>query len=411
MRARRDRPILLLAVALAACGLDACGASPSAHATPVAPHPTLVASAPTATSSPTPTPSPPVLVPPLLGYDTAGHAILFNESGTPTATLPRSSLYSAISPLGSDLLATRLDPATQRVDGLAAIDPGGDTRLLSSFAPATDFIDAIGSPDGSQWAWMVQGSGLSCAGEAPPRMVTDMYVQAAGANPRLVATLPSLGLGINWTFYQWTNAGIVLDEGGRPGCYTGPRVNVQATDLLDPASGRVTKFKDRIGVDCILQDIGDDGSAVCMMRPFVVANGRAVGPLLHVVSPAGIVTTVSSAPFVAACPGPIEFGDVTMSRDARFVSLSGLCSRSSSDSTDMTWVIDAHSAAIARSSVDGLEAMGWLPDRDLLVASGQLMTTTVGPTTTTPGTYEVAPSGTATRLSSAALTWTSFAHY
>ncbi len=410
MRARRDRPILLLGVAVGACGLAACGASPSAHATPAAPNPTLVASPPTAAPTPTPTPNPPVLVPPLLGYDTAGHAILLDEGGAPTATLPRSSLYSAISPLGSDLLATRLDSVTHRVVGLAAINSGGDTRVLSSFAAGTDFIDAIGSPDGSQWAWMVNGSGLSCAGAAPPRMVTDVYVQAAGGNRRLLATLPSLGAGVNWTFYQWTNAGIVLDEGGRPGCYGGPRVNVNATDLLDPTSGAVTKFKDRSGADCIVQDISDDGSAVCMMRPFVIANGRTVGPLLHVISPAGIVTTVSSAPFVAACPGPIEFGDVTMSRDARFVSLTGRCSASSSESADMTWVIDGHSAAIARSSVDGLEAMGWLPDRDLLVASGQLMTT-VGPTTTTLGTFQVAPSGTATRLSSAALTWTSFAHY
>jgi hypothetical protein len=318
-----------------------------------------------------------------------------------------------VSPLGDRLLAEHRNGGGG-VDSLVAMTATGATSKLETIANPADFIDAIGSGDGTRWAWMLKGTVNGCT-QPPPSATTDLYISSTPGASTIVAKLPPLAGQLGWTFYQWTAAGIVLDEGGRPGCYQGPRINVDHTDLLNPTTGALTKLAPKLGTgDCILQDIADDGTIACMPSA-VVIESKTPAPtatVLRIVFYDGVQHNVTAAAFLQDCDvsRPVLFGNVSLSSGPDFVSVTRWCSPPH-DSTAMlidTWIIDVGTLQGVKVSVSGLGATGWLPGTATLVATGDQLS--FGGQNTT-GTYAVAADGTATKLTNADIVSACLAHY
>jgi hypothetical protein len=364
----------------------------------------------TATLPPIPTPPP---IPPLLAFDENSGETLYSPTGARTGTLPTNSPYTVISPLGDRLLAEHSNGGGA-VDSLYAMTATGATSKLESIANSADFIDAIGSGDGSRWAWMLKGTVNGCA-QPPPSATTYLYIGSAPGASRLVAKLPPLKGQLGWTFYQWTAAGIVLDEGGRPGCYQGPRINVDHTDLLNPATGALTSLGPRLGSgDCILQDIADDGTIACIPSALLVPS-QAPAPsatVLRIVFFDGTQHNLAAAAFLRGCDVayPVFFGNVALSSGPDFVSLTRWCAPPHDRNATLidTWIIDVGTLDGVKVSVSGLGATGWVPGTSTLIATGDQL---IGGAQNTTGTYTVAADGTATKLTNADVASASLAHY
>jgi hypothetical protein len=261
---------------------------------------------------------------------------------------------------------------------------------------------------------MLKGTVNGCA-QPPPSATTYLYIGSTPGASRLVAKLPPLRGQLGWTFYQWTAAGIVLDEGGRPGCYQGPRINVDHTDLLNPTTGALTPLGPRLGSsDCILQDIADDGAIACIPRAVLVPF-KAPAPtttVLRIVFFDGTQHNLTAAAFLRGCDvaHPVFFGNVSLSSGPDFVSLTRWCSPPNNISTLIvdTWIIDVGTLEGVEVSVSGLGATAWLPGTSTLIATGDQLG--IGARGTT-GTYAIAADGTATKPMNADVASASLAHY
>lgn len=409
----RSTPVKWLAlVGLVAALATACGsatvtshvtaqATATPSATPISPTPTL----------PVIPPLPPI--PPLLAFRSTlnSGATLYSPTGARTGSLPINTPYFVVSPLGNRLLAEHRNGGGA-VDSLYAMTATGATSKLETISNPADFIDAIGSGDGNQWAWMLKGTVNSCA-QPPPSATTSLYIGSAPGASTLVAKLPPLKGELGWTFYQWTAAGIVLDEGGRPGCYEGPRINVDHTDLLNPTTGALTPLGPRLGSgDCILQAIANDGTIACVPSA-VLSPSKAPAPsatVLRIVFSDGAQHSITAAEFLRGCDVSqlVLFGNVSLSPGPDFVSLTRWCSPPHHSSIIDTWIIDIGTLNGVKVSVSGLGATGWLPGTATLIATGDQVA--IG-TQATTGTYTVAADGTATKLTNADVASASLAHY
>jgi hypothetical protein len=401
----------LIAVVASACGS--------------APLPTVsarVTASPTATQvvgSPTlPVLPPPASSAPLLAYNSTGAQTLYSASGVPTATLPAKAPYQIVSPLGDRLLAEHTTPVNSSgfydIDALDAIAASGSVSKLETITDSADFIDAIGSEDGTQWAWMLKGPASGCAGLAPPPTDTDVYIGSTPGQSKLLAQLPPLKpQGVGWTFLRWTAAGIVLSEGGPPGCYEGPPINPNATDLLNPTTGTVTPLASKLGPgNCILQDIADDGTMVCLPSSLVIEDKSpsASATALRIVFPDGTERNITAAPFLQGCDvsEPVQFGGVLLSPGPELVTLDRWCAAPhTGNETIDVWIIDIETLDSVEVSVTGLAATGWLPGTTTLIATGD--NDEFGPANT-PGTYVVGADGIATKLAAADIEPQSFVH-
>jgi hypothetical protein len=402
-------PVGLVAALATACGSATVTAHVTARAT-ASPSATAVSPAPTLPIIPPPPP-----IPPLLAFNSTVNSgeTLYSSTGARTGSLPTNTPYSVVSPLGDRLLAEHRNGGGA-VDSLYAMTATGATSKLEIISNPADFIDAIGSGDGTRWAWMLKGTVNGCA-QPPPSATTYLYIGSTPGASTLVAKLPPLKGQLGWTFYQWTAAGIVLDEGGRPGCYEGPRINVDHTDLLNPTTGALTPLGPRLGSgDCILQDIADNGTVACVPSA-VLTPSKAPAPsatVLRIVFSDGSQHNVTAAEFLPGCDvsHPVFFGNVSLSPGPDFVSLTRWCSLPHDSSTTLidTWIIEVGTLNGVKISVSDLGAMGWFPGTATLVATGDQL----GPgQQTTSGTYTVAADGTATKLTTADITSASFAHY
>jgi hypothetical protein len=399
----------LVAVLATACGSATVTAHVTARAT-VSPSATPIS--PTPTLPPIPPPPP---IPPLLAFNSTLNSggTLYSSTGVLTGSLPANSPYLVVSPLGGRLLAEH-QTSHGGVDSLYAMTATGATTKLETISNPADFIDAIGSADGTRWAWMLKGTVNSCA-PPPPSATTYLYIGSTPGASRLVAKLPPLKGQLGWTFYQWTAAGIVLDEGGRPGCYQGPRINVDHTDLLNPTTGALTPLGPRLGTgNCILQDIADDGTIACIPTAVLVPS-QAPAPsatVLRIVFFDGTQHNLTAAAFLRGCDTshPVFFGNVSLSSGPDFVSVTRWCSQPHNSSNTLidTWIIDVGTLEGVKVSVSGLGATAWLPGTATLIATGdQLIFGAQG----TTGTYSVAADGTATQLINADVSPASLAHY
>src|ERR1019366_978418 len=130
-----------------------------------------------------PSPSSPPTAPPLEAVDSSGAAALYGIGGAELASLPSADLYTVASPLGGSLLAEH--SGSGGVDELAAIGADGTGGELATVDP-DQFRDAIGSPDGGQWAWMVDGP-TGCGPTSAAGGATDVYVSgvARGAGTQV----------------------------------------------------------------------------------------------------------------------------------------------------------------------------------------------------------------------------------
>jgi hypothetical protein len=405
--------LALVAVIASACG-SATTATVTAHAT-VSPTPAPVVATPTLPVLPPPAPIAPLLASSQTGNFTQ---TLYSTAGVPTATLPAKAPYQIVSPLGDRLLAeqtTTLDnQGFYGIDALDAISATGSVSKLETITDPNDFIDAIGSETGTQWAWMLKGPVGGCAGTPPPPTDTYVYVSSTPGQASLVAKLPPLKPnGVAWTFLRWTAAGIVLSEGSPPGCYEGPPINTNPTDLLNPSTGTVTPLAPKLGTgDCILQDIADDGTMACIPYALVsdYAAPAASATVLRIVFPDGTEHDVTATPFLQGCDvsRPIEFGGVLLSAGPEFVTLDRWCAapRSGNEVADV-WIIDVETLDSVKVSVTGLGATGWLPGTTTLIATGDLLE---GSDQNTEGTYTVDAGGTATKLTAADIEPQSFVH-
>jgi hypothetical protein len=399
-------PAGLVAV-LAACGSATVTSHVTARATP-SPSATSMPATPTLVSPPAPP------IPPLLAFSSTTNSgeTLYSSTGARTGTLPSNTPYSVVSPLGDRLLAEHRNGSGD-VDSLYAMTATGATSKLETIPDAASFIDAIGSGDGTRWAWMLKGTVNGCA-QPPPSATTYLYIGSTPGASTLVAKLPPLKGQLGWTFYQWTAAGIVLDEGGRPGCYEGPRINVDHTDLLNPATGALTPLGPRLGSgDCILQDIADDGTIACLSSAVLIPS-KAPAPsatVLRIVFSNGVEHNLTAAEFLQGCDvtHPVLFGNVSLSSVSDYVSLTRWCSPPHDSSTTLidTWVIDVGTLNGVKVSVSGLGATGWLPGTATLVATGDQ----VAGAQDTSGTYTVAADGAAMKLTTADVTSACLAHY
>lgn len=405
--------LCVIAALMTACGAEQTSPTVSAHAEASAtPTPALA----TPTLPPLPPPQP---IPPLFGGPADGNTqSLYSAAGARTAAFPDQ--YAPISPLGDRLLAehqTALVNGFYGIDALVAITATGAVSKLETITDPADFIDAIGSDDGTQWAWMMKGPLNGCGGTPPPETDTDVYIASAPGQSKLIAKLPPLKpIGLGWTFYRWTAAGIVLSEGGPPGCYQGPQVNPNPTDLLDPATGTVTPLASKLGSgDCILQDIADDGTMACIPSSLVIAE-KAPAPtatVLRIVLPGGAEHNITAAPFLKGCATTTDvlFGNVLLSPGPELVSLSRWCGNAKNDGNTLidTWIIDIETLNMAKVSVTGLDATGWLPGTTTLIATGDALAGE-GPSGNTAGTYTVATDGSATKLTPDDIGMQSFVH-
>lgn len=397
---------------------SACGSATTATVTARA----------TASSTPAPhvaTPTLPVLPPPaaiapLLAYNQTGNftQVLYSAAGAPTATLPAKAPYQIVSPLGDRLLAEHTTATDSQglygIDALDAISATGSVSKLETITDPNDFIDAIGSEDGTQWAWMLKGPVNSCAGFPPNATDTDVYISSTPGQEKLLAQLPPLKpQGLGWTFYRWTAAGIVLSEGGPPGCYEGPQINPNPTDLLNLSTGTVTPLASKLGSgNCELQDIADDGTMACI--PSALLNGEAAlaasATVLRIVFPSGTERNVTAAAFLNGCDvsKAMQFGGVLLSAGPEFVTLDRWCPapHNGNERIDV-WIIDIETLNSVEVSVTGLAATGWLAGTTTLVATGD--NDEFGPSNM-PGTYVVGADGVATKLTSADIQPQSFVH-
>jgi hypothetical protein len=399
----------LAAILATACGSAAATSHGTARAT-ASPSATSVSATPTLPVIPTPPP-----IPPLLAFNPTPNSgeTLYSYTGARTGALPPNSPYNVISPLGDRLLAEHLNGGGG-VDSLVAMTASGATSKLEAISNPADFIDAIGSGDGTRWAWMLKGTVNGCT-QPPPSATTDLYIGSTPGTSKLVARLPPLTGHLGWTFYQWTAAGIVLDEGGRPGCYEGPRINVDRTDLLNPATGALTPLDPKLGTgDCILQDIADDGTIACMPRAIVVPSKAPAPPatVVRIVFFDGTQRDIPAAAFLRGCDvsRPVEFGNVSLSSGPELVSLSRWCSVPHDNVTTLidNWIIDIETLNGVKVSVSGLGATGWLPGTTTLVATGNPLG--IGGQSSA-GTYTVTADGTATKLTNADILSACLAHF
>jgi hypothetical protein len=398
----------LVSVLATACGSATVTSHTTARATP-SPSATPISATPTLPVIPPPPP-----IPPLLAFNSTLNSgeTLYSSTGARTGSLPTNTPYNVVSPLGDRLLAEHRNGGGA-VDSLYAMTATGATSKLETISNPADFIDAIGSGDGTRWAWMLKGTVNGCV-QPPPSATTYLYIGSTPGASTLVAKLPPLKGQLGWTFYQWTAAGIVLDEGGRPGCYEGPRINVDHTDLLNPATGALTPLGPRLGTgDCILQDIADDGTVACVPNAVLVPS-QAPAPsatVLRIVFYDGTQHNVTAAEFLRGCDvaHPVYFGNVSLSSGPDFVSLTRWCSPPHDSSTMLidTWIIDIGTLEGVKVSVSGLGATGWLPGTATLIATGDQLVGAQG----TAGTYAVAADGTAAKLISADVSSASLAHY
>jgi hypothetical protein len=389
-------PVGLVAVLATACG----SATGTSHTT----------ARPTARPTPSPSPRP---IPPLLAFNSTLNSgeTLYSSTGARTGTLPNNTPYLVVSPLGDRLLAEHRT-ARGAIDSLYSMTATGATSKLETISNPADFIDAIGSGDGTQWAWMLKGTVNGCT-RPPPSATTYLYIGSTPGASRLVAKLPPLKGQLGWTFYQWTAAGIVLDEGGRPGCYQGPRINVDQTDMLNPATGALTPLGPRLGSgDCILQDIADDGTVACVPNAVLTPSQApaASATVLRIVFSDGTQHNVTAAEFLRGCDVSqlVFFGNVSLSPGSDYVSLTRWCAPPHHSSIIDTWIIDIGTLNRVKVSVSDLGAAGWLPGTATLIATGEQLGS-LGLNTT--GTYTVAADGTATKLTNADVFSASLAHY
>ena len=369
---------------------------PSPSSTPTA--------APTA-STPTPIPVP---APPLEAVDSGGAAALYGISGAELASLPSADLYTVASPLGGSLLAEH--SGSGGVDELAAIGADGTVGELATVGP-DQFRDAIGSPDGGEWAWMVDGP-TGCGPTSAAGGATDVYVSsvARGAGTK-VALLDPLSGDVPWSFFRWTAAGIVLREGPLPcGASDGPSFNDAATDLLDPSTGAVTSLGSRLGPGCALQDAAESGTMIC--APPSTLEGTtltASSLLLRVVGPDGSRHDLQVGTLGAGC-ADAEFGDVSVSGDGRYASLSRWCMSGTTGEKITLWIVDTQTLSLTEVATPAnLQAADWLPGSDTLLAVAHARWQgTLAPSVS--GTYTVTAAGTATRITPAVLIAASVAH-
>ncbi len=403
----------LVAVVASACG----SASTPKVSLRVTASPTTAPIAATPTLPPLPPPPP---IAPLLGYSSTGDftQILYTASGVPSATLPAKAPYQVVSPLGDRLLAEHTTSPDSNgnygIDQLDAITATGGVSRLETIADPANFIDAIGSEDGTQWAWMLKGPVDSCAGNPPPPVDTDVYIGSTPGQSKLLAQLPPLKpQGLGWTFLRWTAAGIVLSEGGPPGCSQGPPINPNPTDLLNPATGTVTPLAAKLGPgDCVLQDIADDGTMACLPSSLVIEDKSpsASATVLRIVFPDGTDHNITAAPFLQGCDTskPVQFGGVLLSTGPELVTLDRWCAAPhNGNETIDVWIIDIETLNSVKVSVTGLGATGWLAGTDTLVATGD--NDQFGPSNT-PGTYVVGADGMAAKLTTADIEPQSFVH-
>ncbi len=340
-----------------------------------------------------------------MANDAAGQTVLYTTTGVQTAAFPQDNPYQVLSPLGDRLLAAHITAGL--TDSLYAISAGGALEQLVRFANPADFVDAIGSRDGRAWAWMLHGTVSGCVA-APAGATTDVYVASSPGTGVPVIHLSPLPGAAQWSFYQWTAAGIVLREGNPPGCYEGPRYNDKATQLLNPATGDLVPLGARMGDGCLLQDIADDGAILCMPAS-VLGSGHTFSPattLLRTVAPDGSHRDIPAADFIKTCAAPAAFGDVSISGDAQDAAVTAWCGDvTASHPRISTWIVLLRSLLVLRAPMAGLDAVSWLPGRPTLIASAYAAGVPV------PGTFAVAVDGTATRLMSNGAVQQCLAHY
>ncbi len=312
----------------AVAGAVAPGAAAAAAFAPKAPAAIATVALATATPGVAPT-APPVAAPTsLLAYTNNSATRFTHIDGKLVGSLDDNAIYFE-SPLASGLLAAHHQSGGNwDVDALDYVTSDGNVERVATVKPG-EFRDAIGNPSAMQFAWLVGGDQSGCGGQ-PSNAGTDVFLGTKPGEANLVAHLPSLTDHVQWTFFQWTGAGIVLREGTPPGCGMGPRVNLSATDLLNPATGSVTSLAPKLGANCPLQSMADNGEMVCYLidrstaTPAPVTNATAA---LRLIAPGGTATTMTVGQLGGALPcdgGPMT-GDVAMSADGRYVTFNQVC--------------------------------------------------------------------------------------
>ncbi len=412
-RTGHHRPIRLIGVVIGVLTLasTACGATTAVVAKA---KPTTSATAgpvsPEATLAPLPPPPP---VGPLVSVTSDNNTRSFySAAGKLTFVVPANFPYDVISPLGGDLLGEKTDPHGG-VSALVAITATGAVTPLETIAKPADFIDAMGSAATHTWAWILRGTGGGCGGEPPPATTCDVYVSSTPGKGTKIATLPPIRAGVQSQFYRWTAAGIVLTQGGPPGCASGPRFNADLTALLNPTTGALTELDPKLGSDhCILQDFADDGTIACMP---MVTGPSPPGPstvVLRIVFPDGTVHNVKAAPFLPGCvaSGGSAYGDVSLDSGSDLVAVTRYCDGphilgSPYNQLIDTWIVDTETLNMAKVNVSELDAIGWIPGTSTLIEAG---TQNIFPDVY--ATYAVAPNGVATKLDNADANIVSFAH-
>lgn len=406
----RSRSSIRLLGVVGVLGLvsTACG-SAKAVVAKAKPSTTAAIQSPSATLLPL---APPPPVGPLVAFNFNNHAAsLYSVGGTLTASLPATSPYEIISPLDGSLLGEKRSP-TGVVSALVRIASNGSVTPLETIANPADFVDSIGSDGSDEWAWMLKGKLVGCSGELPSAVSSDVYISSTPGTGRMIAALPPLQAGVQWQFYRWTAAGIVLTQGGPPGCYSGPRINEDPTVLLNPTTGVVKPLDPQVGSDpCVLQDIADDGTIACI--PHAVIFGTkppaATTTVLRIVFPDGTQHNIIAGPFLAGC-APADgaaFGDVSLGGGSDLVSLTRYCAdqHNPGNQIEDTWLIDTETMNVAKVDVSGLDAMGWIPGTSTLIASESENVFPV-----LYETYAVSANGAATKLANVNADIVSFAH-
>lgn len=217
----------VIGTGFAVVGLAACGSSPSSSIRPATPSPSLVATAspssvpvttlptPSPTSRPTPPPAPPLALSLAVFSDSSGNVELVNNRGV---VIKKFSLVqiqklsgtdnTVVATAGPNILLENYvggfnDDTTPTT--VVVISRSG-TVLGRGVGTVPNGITMVGSPDGTQWAWLEQ-------------LGTNAKGQAFGALELGGISAPNRDL-FNWVapkgyseeMNYWTNAGIILQR-------------------------------------------------------------------------------------------------------------------------------------------------------------------------------------------------------
>ena len=316
-----QKPLSLAGGIAAALVLAACGASTPS---PAGGQPQKGA----ASDAPSPTPTP---IDAHLVVGEQGASNIITVAGKPTAPLPSDSNYLVEAAMGSGFLLAHTGAQTDDwggwddTDHLDYMAPDGKVTRLWNFASGTRVLGEMARRDGSEFGFITQGTVSGCGG-SDARSAAEVWVGSSPNQAHKIATLPKLADDGTWQPYTWTAKGIVLAEGLGGGCAGEHlRINWRATDLMDPASGALTKLNSVLGDNCILQDMADDGTMLCL--PYADSSKNDFSGILRVVHTDGSHTDLTPpADCTRSADNPgFGIGAVSIAPDAGHAAVATAC--------------------------------------------------------------------------------------